>query len=266
MDLQLKGKTALVSGSTGGIGFAIAELLLKEGATVYVNGRSKKRVDEALEKLSGATSSGGGTAHGVAADLSTADGIKELIKVLPEVDILVNNVGIYEPKEFDKITDEDWMRFFDVNVMSGIRLSRQFMNGMLKRNWGRIIFVSSESGINIPKEMIHYGMTKTAQLAVARGLAELTSGTNVTVNSVLPGPTASEGVQDFVANMAKKDNKSKAEVEKEFFETVRPNSLIKRFASVEEVANLVAYVASPLSSATNGAALRVEGGCVQSIV
>ena len=266
MDLQLKGKTALVSGSTGGIGFAIAELLVKEGATVYINGRSKQRVDEALKRLSGNAGVAPANAHGIAADLGTADGVKELVKVLPDVDILINNVGIYEPKEFDQIADEDWMRFFDVNVMSGIRLSRQFLNGMLKRNWGRIIFVSSESAVNIPKEMIHYGMTKTAQLAIARGLAELTSGTNVTVNSVLPGPTASEGVQEFVENMAKKDNKSKAEVEKDFFKNVRPNSLIKRFASVEEVASMVAYVASPLSSATNGAALRVEGGCVQSIV
>ena len=266
MDLQLKGKTALVSGSSVGIGFAIAELLLKEGATVYINARSQQRVDEALKKLHTGKNGSAGKAEGIAADLGTADGVQQLIKVLPEVDILVNNVGMYEPKEFTQISDDDWTKIFDVNVMSGIRLSRHYLPGMLKRNWGRVIFISSESAVNIPREMIHYGMTKTAQLAVARGLAEMTAGTNVTVNSVLPGPTASEGVEQFVADMAKKDNKSKEEVESDFFKNVRPSSLIKRFATVEEVANLVAYVSSPLSAATNGAALRVEGGCVSSII
>lgn len=266
MDLQLKDKTALVSGSTAGIGYAIAELLLKEGATVYVNGRTQKRVDEALASLKTAVKDAAGRVHAVVADLGTADGAAAVAKALPEVDILINNVGIYEPKSFEQITDADWTHIFEVNVMSGIRLSRQYLGGMLKRNWGRIIFISSESGVNIPREMIHYGVTKTAQIAVARGLAETTAGTNVTVNSVLPGPTASEGVEEFVANMAKQGNTDKQSVEKQFFETVRPSSLIKRFASSEEVANLVVYVASPLSSATNGAALRVEGGVVRSIV
>lgn len=266
MDLQLGGKTALVTGSSAGIGYAIAELLLKEGATVYVNGRTQKRVDEALAKLKSAVKDAVGKVHGIAADLGSAEGVAALAKTLPDVDILVNNVGIYEPKPFDEITDDDWTHIFDVNVMSGIRLSRQYLSGMLKRNWGRIIFISSESGVNIPKEMIHYGVTKTAQLAIARGLAETTSGTNVTVNSVLPGPTASEGVGEFVENMAKQGKTDKQSVEKEFFETVRPSSLIKRFASVDEVANMVAFIASPLSSATNGAALRVEGGIVRSIV
>lgn len=266
MDLQLNDKSALVSGSSAGIGCAIAELLLKEGATVYVNGRTQKRVDDAISKLLTSTKCGKEKLKGIVADLGSADGVQALFKTLPEVDILVNNVGIYEPKAFAEITDEMWTRTFDVNVMSGIRLSRQYLPGMLKRNWGRIIFISSESGVNIPVEMIHYGVSKTAQLAIARGLAETTAGTNVTVNSVLPGPTASEGVEEFVENMAKAGNTDKASVEKEFFEKVRPSSLIKRFASSEEVANLVVYIASPLSSATNGAALRVEGGCVRSIV
>lgn len=266
MDLQLKGKTALVTGSSAGIGFAIAQLLLDEGANVYVNGRTQKRVDDALAKLQASAKNGSGKAHGVVADLGSAHGVAELSKSLPDVDILVNNVGIYEPKPFAEITDDDWTKFFEVNVMSGVRLSRLYLGGMLKRNWGRIIFISSESGVNIPKEMIHYGVTKTAQLAIARGLAETTSGTNVTVNSVLPGPTASEGVEEFVENMAKQGKTDRQTVEKEFFEKVRPSSLIQRFATSEEVANLVAYVASPLSSATNGAALRVDGGVVRSIV
>lgn len=266
MDLQLSDKTALVTGSSAGIGFAIAELLLKEGATVYVNGRTQKRVDEAVSKLTISTKCADGKLKGVVADLGSAEGVKSLTKTLPEIDILINNVGIYEPMPFLEITDEMWTKTFDVNVMSGVRLSRQYLAGMLKRNWGRIIFISSESGVNIPVEMIHYGVSKTAQLAIARGLAETTAGTNVTVNSVLPGPTASEGVEEFVENMARAGNTDKQSVEKEFFEKVRPSSLIKRFASSEEVANLVVYVASPLSSATNGAALRVEGGCVRSIL
>lgn len=266
MDLQLKGKTALVTGSSVGIGYAIAELLLQEGATVYVNGRTQERVEEAVSRLKKATGCAAGQVHAIAADLGTAEGAALVGKELPEVDILVNNVGIYEPKPFVEISDSDWFHMFEVNVMSGIRLSRQYLSGMLDRNWGRIIFISSESGVNIPKEMIQYGMTKTAQLAIARGLAELTAGSNVTVNSVLPGPTASEGVEEFVENMAKQGKKDRQSVEKEFFETVRPSSLIKRFARAEEVANLVAYVASPLSSATNGAALRVDGGLVRSIV
>jgi len=264
MDLKLNGKTALVTGSSAGIGFAIAEELAREGAEVIINGRTQKRVDEALSKLKSKMPQA--SARGIAADLSSAAGASALLKDVPEVDILVNNVGIYEPKEFTDISDEDWTRMFEVNVMSGIRASRQYITGMRKRNWGRIIFISSESGVNIPVEMIHYGMTKTAQIAIARGLAETTVGTGITVNSVLPGPTASEGVEEFVNNLARSGNKHRSEIEKDFFEKVRPSSLIKRFATSEEVAHLVAYVASPLSSATNGAALRVDGGVVRSIL
>jgi len=264
MDLQLTGKKALVTGSTAGIGFSIAELLLTEGATVYINGRTQQRVDQALEELNAKIESK--ELHGIVSDLSTAEGANRLIKEVPEVDILINNVGIYEPKPFDQITDDDWLNIFQVNVMSGIRLSRHYIGGMKKRDWGRIIFISSESGVNIPVEMIHYGFSKTAQLAIARGLAETTAGTKVTVNSILPGPTASEGVDQFVENMAKRGNTDRSSVEKDFFEKIRPTSLLKRFATAKEVANLVVYVASPLSSATNGAALRVDGGVIRSIV
>jgi len=259
MNLQLEGKRALVTGSTAGIGFAIAEALANEGASVIVNGRTQKRVDEALSKLKGAV-------EGIAADLGTAEGAAEVERHYPEVDILVNNLGIFEPKPFEEISDADWLRFFEVNVLSGVRMSRHYLPGMKQRNWGRIIFISSESGAQIPAEMIHYGMTKTAQIAVARGIAETTKGTNVTVNSVLPGPTASEGVGDFVKSMAEAQKTDAATIEREFFKSVRPSSLIQRFARTEEVAALVAFVASPLSSATNGAALRVDGGVVRSIL
>lgn len=259
MNLQLEGKRALVTGSTAGIGFSIVEALANEGATVIVNGRTQKRVDEALAKLKGKV-------EGIAADLGTAEGAAEVFARYPEVDILINNLGIFEPKPFEEIPDEDWRRFFEVNLLSGVRMSRHYLPGMKQRNWGRIIFISSESGVNIPVEMIHYGMTKTAQIAVARGLAETTKGTNVTVNSVLPGPTASEGVGNFVQDMARARKTDAATVEKEFFKSVRPTSLLQRFARTEEVAALVAFIASPLSSATNGAALRVEGGTVQAIL
>ncbi|MGA3202784.1 MAG: SDR family NAD(P)-dependent oxidoreductase [Bryobacteraceae bacterium] len=259
MNLQLEGKRALVTGSTAGIGFAIAEALANEGAAVIVNGRTQKRVDEALAKLKGKV-------EGVAADLGTAEGAAEVWRRYPEVDILINNLGIFEPKPFEQIPDEDWRRFFEVNVLSGVRMSRQYLPGMKQRDWGRIIFISSESAVQIPAEMIHYGMTKTAQIAVARGLAETTKGTNVTVNSVLPGPTASEGVGDFVKSMAEAQKTDAATVERQFFKTVRPSSLLQRFARTEEVAALVAFVASPLSSATNGAALRVDGGVVRAIL
>jgi hypothetical protein len=263
MDLQLNGKTALVTGSTAGIGLAIASLLAAEGAAVTINGRTRQRVDQALSEIR--KSHPRVNVSGVDADVSTAVGCDKLTATLARVDILVNNAGIFEPKPFAEIPDGDWDRFFQTNVMSGVRLSRFYLPKMLKQNWGRIIFISSESGLQTPAEMIHYGMTKTAQLAVSRGLAETTIGTNVTVNSVLPGPTASEGVETFVAQLARGRNVSEQEVEKQFFKTGRPTSLLQRFASPEEVANLVAYVCSPLSSATNGTALRVDGGAVRFI-
>src|SRR5258705_1088252 len=263
MDLKLQDKTAVVSGSTGGIGFAIALGLAREGASVVLNGRTAERVSGAVDRISRELPNARIT--GVAGDLSTDEGVAELFQRVPESDILVNNLGIFEPKPFAEITDSDWRRFLDVNVLSGVRLSRQYLPGMMRNNWGRIIFISSESALNIPAEMIHYGMTKTAQLAVSRGLAELTVGTNVTVNTVLPGPTKSEGVEAFVEGLATQQAKSTEQFEKEFFETARPGSLIKRFLSPEEIAALVVFIASPLSSATNGAALRAEGGLVKSI-
>ena len=264
MDLQLDGKLALVSGSTAGIGYAIAEALAKEGAHVIVNGRTGSRVEQALQKLHKA--GGRGRVEGFDADLGTSDGVSQITAKFPDVEILVNNLGIFEPKPFEQISDADWFHFFEVNVLSGVRLSRCYLPRMIERGWGRIVFMSSESALQIPKEMIHYGMTKTAQLAIARGLAETTAGTNVTVNSVLPGPTESEGVEQFVEQMASARKISRAEIEKEFFRSVRPSSLLKRFARTEEVAAMVAFICSPLSSATNGAAVRVDGGVVQAIV
>jgi len=261
MNIDLSGKTALVTGSTAGIGHAIAKGLAASGASVVINGRGQDKVDAAVRKLEGA----GAKVRGIAADVSTASGCKALVAALPEVDILINNAGIFEPKDFFDIPDEDWSRFFEVNVMSGVRLSRAYMKGMLKRNWGRIVFISSESGLNIPVEMIHYGMSKTAQLSVARGLAQLTQGTAVTVNSVLPGPTMSEGVETFVKDLAKQNGQSVDEAAANFVKQHRPSSLIQRFASVEEIANMVVYVASKEASATNGAALRAEGGIVNTI-
>ena len=259
MDLLLSGKKALVSGSTAGIGFAIAQSLAREGTQVIVNGRTQARVDAALAKLPAGS-------LGLAGDLGTAAGIAAATERFPTVDILINNLGIFEPKPFEAIPDEDWFRFFEVNVMSGVRLSRHYLPRMKAAGWGRIVFVSSESGIQIPAEMIHYGVTKTAQLAVSRGLAETTAGTGVTVNAVLPGPTASEGVGEFVNQLAAHQGVTRDAVEQEFFQTARPTSLLQRFATPEEVAALVTFVASPLSSATNGAALRVDGGVVRSMV
>lgn len=263
MDLQLKGKRALVTGSTAGIGFAIAQALVQEGANVIVNGRTKQRVDDAIEKLRAAFPSA--DVHGLAVDLGTAGGTREATTRFGEVDILINNLGIFEAKPFEQISDEDWFRFFEVNVLSGVRLSRHYLPRMKQKNWGRIIFVSSESGLQIPSEMIHYGMTKTAQIAIARGMAETTTGTNVTVNAVLPGPTASEGVNQFVENLAASKQTSREQLEKEFFEHMRPSSILKRFERPEEIAALAAFISSPLSSAINGAALRVDGGVVRSI-
>lgn len=263
MDLQLAGKTALVTGSTAGIGLAIAAALAAEGATVAINGRTQNRVAGAIAEIRKTRPDAKLTA--VDADVSTAAGCNRLTTALEKVDILVNNAGIFEVKPFFEIPDADWERFFQTNVMSGVRLSRYYLPKMLKQNWGRIIFISSESALQIPAEMIHYGFTKTAQLAIARGLAETTAGTNVTVNSVLAGPTASEGVETFVSDLAKSRNISREQFEKEFFQHARPSSLIKRFATPAEIANLVAFMASPLSSATNGASLRVDGGVVRTI-
>ena len=264
MDLGLKGKRALVTGSTAGIGFAAARALAIEGAKVTLNGRTEARVDDALRRLRSELPAA--TVDGVASDLSTGDGCQALIRRLPDVDVLVNNLGIFEPKAFDQITDADWIRFFETNVLSGIRLSRHYVAGMRSRNWGRIVFVSSESALQIPTEMIHYGMTKTAQLAVSRGLAETLAGTGVTVNSVLPGPTASEGVGEFVARMAVERGSDAATVEQEFFTTARPSSIVRRFTTPDEVAAMIVYTCSTRASATTGAALRVDGGVVRAIV
>ena len=263
MKIDLSGKTALVTGSTSGIGHAVARGLAGAGADVVINGRTKAKVDAAVEALRKAMPEA--KLRGVAADVSTAAGCQTLVAALPDVDILINNAGIFEPKGFFEIPDEDWSRFFEVNVMSGVRLSRAYLPGMLKRNWGRIVFISSESALNIPREMIHYGMTKTAQLAVSRGLAEMTRGSAVTVNSVLPGPTMSEGVETFVKGLAKQNGQSVDEAASVFIKQFRPTSLLQRFASVEEIANMVVYVASKEASATNGAALRAEGGIIQTV-
>lgn len=264
MNYHLDHKLCLVTGSTAGIGFAIAEALAGEGAKVIINGRTDDRVAEAINKIHAKHPKA--KLEAFAGDLSKAEEVDEVYERFPVVDVLVNNLGMYEPKVFEKITDADWHAIIETNFFSGVRLSRAYLPIMLNHNWGRIIFISSESAVQIPKEMIHYGVTKTMQIALARGLAETTAGTGVTVNSVLPGPTRSEGVEGFVKNMAREQGKSAAQVEKEFFTNVRPSSLIQRFATNEEVANLVAYVASPLSSATNGAALRVDGGVVKSIL
>jgi NAD(P)-dependent dehydrogenase (short-subunit alcohol dehydrogenase family) len=257
MNLRLEGKTALVTGSTAGIGLAIATALANEGAKVIVNGRTQERVDKAIT-LSGA-------ADGIAADLGTEAGFAAVIARLPAVDILVNSLGIFEPKPFEQIADEDWRRFFEVNVLSGVRLSRHYIGPMKQKNWGRIIFISSESALQIPVEMIHYGMTKTAQLAISRGLAETTAGTAVTVNAVLPGPTESEGVLGFVDKLAAEKGVERRAFEQEFFEKARPSSILRRFIAPEEIAAVVAFVSSPLASAINGAALRADGGVVRSI-
>lgn len=264
MDLQLKDKRALVTGSTAGIGYAIAKQLAAEGASVIINGRTHERVNAAINKIKAGT--GNQNITGAIADFADTTQIDALIKQVPEVDILINNVAVFEPKEFNAITDADWFKFFEVNVMSGIRLSRAYFDNMLNNSWGRIIFISSESALQIPAEMIHYGVTKTAQLGVSRGLAELTKGTNVTVNTVLPGPTLSEGVGGFIENLAKGRQKTVEQVEDDFFKSMRPTSLVQRFLSPEEIASTVTYLASPLASATNGAAVRADGGVLKSAV
>jgi NAD(P)-dependent dehydrogenase (short-subunit alcohol dehydrogenase family) len=264
MNLLLNDKLALVSGSTAGIGLAIAEGLAREGATVIVNGRSKARVATAVETIR--QKYPGSKVDGFAGDLSTAVGFEQLRAEHPHLDILVNNLGIFNPQPFEEINDEEWRRFFEVNVLSGVRLSRFYLPQMKSKGWGRIVFISSESAIQIPVEMIHYGCTKTAQLAISRGLAESTVGTGVTVNAVLPGPTASEGVTEFVSKLAEQATQTADQFEKVFFEKMRPTSLLKRFETTEEIANLVVYICSPLASGTNGAALRVDGGVVRTIV
>lgn len=259
MDLQLENKTALVTGATAGIGLAIAQELAREGARVVITGRSQEKVDQAREAI-------GSRAFGVVADLTSAAGTGPVFASMPRVDILVNNLGIYEAKPFVEISDEEWLHLFQVNVMSGVRLSRHYLPGMLQRNWGRIIFISSESSVMTPGEMVHYGMTKSAQLAIARGMSEATKGTRVTVNTVLPGPTRSEGIVGFIRSMSSNPQATDAEAESEFFTKHRASSLLQRLIDSREIATMVAYLASPLSSATNGAALRVEGGLLRSIV
>jgi len=264
MNLQLEGKRALVTGSTAGIGWAIAAGLAAEGAEVVLNGRTEERVRRAVEQLR--SRHPGSRVRGVAADLGTAEGCARVVRELPEVDVLVNNLGIFAAVPFEDIPDSEWLRFFEVNVLSGVRLSRAYLPGMKARNWGRVLFISSESALQIPVEMIHYGTTKTAQLAVARGLAETTRGTGVTVNSILAGPTRSEGVATFVEGLAEQQGIPAAQVERDFFSSARPSSLLQRFATPEEVAAFTVFVASGQASAVNGASLRVDGGVVRAIV
>ena len=264
MDLGLQGKLAVVSGSTAGIGFAVATALVRERARVVINGRTAKRVNAAAERIR--MEMRGAEVTEVVANLGSAEGIAKLVEQVPSADILVNNLGIFEIKPFLEIPDKDWLRFFEVNVMSGVRLTRHYLPGMLEKKWGRVIFISSESGQHIPAEMVHYGMTKTAQIAIARGIAESIPGTGVTVNSVLVGPTASEGASNFVESAARQKGLSKEEVERQFFETLRPTSLLKRFETTEEVAAVVAFLASTQSVGINGAAVRAEGGVVRSIL
>jgi NAD(P)-dependent dehydrogenase (short-subunit alcohol dehydrogenase family) len=262
MDLRLNDKTALVTGSTGGIGLAIARKLAVEGANVIIAGRVQGKLNKAVETI---RSAAGARVNGVLADAATMEGAAILLKAAPLVDILINNLGIYEIKNFIDTTDQDWRTYFEVNVLSGVRLARAYFPSMLQKNWGRIIFISSESGFVTPGPMIHYGMTKTAQLAISRGLAELTKGTKVTINSVLPGPTRSEGIVGFLRSLASDPEALPVQLESEFFTKGRPSSLLQRMIEPEEIADLVAYVASPLSSATNGAALRVDGGVIPTI-
>lgn len=258
MELGFKGKRALVTGSTAGIGFAVARQLALEGAYVYVNGRTEERVRSAIEQI-------GARADGVAADLGTAAGAEKVYAKIKDLDILVNNLGIFEPRPFLEIEDEEWLRFLEVNFLSGVRLARHYLPGMLERKWGRIVFVSSESGVQIPAEMVHYGVTKAAQLAVARGIAESFPASGVTVNTVLSGPTKSEGVGNYIRNLAKQEGKSEEEVTQEFFEHVRPTSLLKRFMSTDEAASMIVYLCSEAASGTTGAPVRADGGVVRSM-
>lgn len=262
MDLKIKGKIALITGSTQGIGFATAKKLCEEGVHVFINGKNESKVQIAVQKLKNEFPNL--EIKGIVADLKNIEGCNYLISQIPHIDILINNLGIFEPKNFQDITEKEWLDMFNVNVMSGVRLSQHYLSNMINQNWGRIIFISSESALQIPKEMIHYGMTKTAQISVARGIAELTKGTNVTSNSILIRPSKSEGVVQFIKDLAKQNNQTFEEIEKEFFENIRPTSLIQRFAEVEEDANMIVYIASSLSSVTNGAIIRADGGVIQS--
>ena len=262
MDLKIKGKIALITGSTQGVGFATAKKLCQEGVNVYINGRTESKVNTAVQKLKNEFPEV--EIKGVVANLKDIQGCNYLISKIPHLDILINNLGVFEPKNFEDITEKEWLDMFNINVMSGVRLSQHYLSNMIEQDWGRIIFISSESALQIPKEMIHYGMTKTAQISVARGIAELTKGTNVTSNSVILGPSKSEGVAQFIEELGKQNNQTFEEVEKDFFKNVRPTSLLQRFAQVEEDANMIVYIASALSSATNGAILRADGGVVQS--
>jgi NAD(P)-dependent dehydrogenase (short-subunit alcohol dehydrogenase family) len=262
MDLKISNKIALITGSTQGIGFATAKKLCEEGVNVIINGRNEEKVKSAVLKLQREFQNI--KIIGITADLKDNEGCNKLISQIPHIDILINNLGIFEPKDFTDITEKEWLHMFNVNVMSGVRLSQHYLSSMISQNWGRIIFISSESAIQIPKEMIHYGMTKTAQISVSRGIAELTKGTNVTSNSILLGPSKSEGVTQFINDLAKQNNQTFEEIEKDFFKNVRPTSLIQRFAEVNEDANMIVYISSALSSATNGAILRVDGGVIQS--
>lgn len=263
MDYQLKDKKVLVTGSTSGIGYAIAKLLLKEGAEVIINGRAKKRIDQSLEMLRAEIPKS--KVSGVEADFRDKSSVMALIDKIKSVDILINNVGIFKSQSFEETTDADWMEMIEVNVMSAVRLSRAFMPKMIQNNWGRIVFISSECAMLVPEDLIAYSMTKAAMLSVSRGLAQLTRGTAVTVNAVLPGSTLSEGAQRFLNEQAKKEHISEKEVSDNFFSKVRTTSLLERFASPEEIAHMVAYISSPLSSATNGATLKADGGSVPGI-
>lgn len=263
MDMNLSGKTAVVTGSTAGIGFACAAELARMGAEVIITGRKQAGVNTAIAELENAVD--GAKVHGVAADLGTAKGVDTLIDQVPSADVLVNNVAVFDPRDFFDITDAEWQQYFDVNIMSGVRASRHYLKGMFERDWGRIVFMASESALHIPAGMIHYGMTKSANMSVARGIAELTKGTRVTCNSVLPGPTDSRAVGGSIRQAAEDQGQTFAEAEKEFIQNNRPSSLIQRLATTEEVANMVAYVCSPAASATNGAPLRVDGGIVRSM-
>jgi NAD(P)-dependent dehydrogenase (short-subunit alcohol dehydrogenase family) len=262
MDLKIKGKIALITGSTQGVGFATAKKLCEEGVNVYINGRDSSKVQGAVQKLKNEFPNV--EIKGVVANLKDLEGCNYLISQIPHVDILINNLGVFEPRNFVDISEKEWLDMFNINVMSGVRLSQHYLTNMMREDWGRIIFISSESALQIPKEMIHYGMTKTAQISVARGIAELTRETNVTSNSIILGPSKSEGVVQFMEDLGKQNNQTFEEVEKDFFKNVRPSSLIQRFAQVEEDANMIVYISSALSSATNGAILRADGGVVQS--